>query len=147
MNQAINLAHLAAQLGEVPIGAIVIFNNKIVGQAFNTPIARNNPIAHAEILALQAAGKTLANYRLTECELYVTVEPCAMCAGALIHSRIKRLIFGAYEPKSGAVCSRIKLLDMPFMNHTVKVTHGVQAEQCSAILSEFFAKRRRKQAR
>ena len=149
MQEALRLARLGAALNEVPVGAIVVHENRIVGRGYNSPISRVDPVAHAEIQALRDAAVTLNNYRLVDCDLYVTLEPCTMCAGAIVHSRIRRLVYGATEPKAGAVVSQAKLLDMPWLNHVVAVTGGVLERECSQLLSDFFRRRRleKKQAK
>jgi tRNA(adenine34) deaminase len=145
MSQAIVLAEQAALNNEVPVGAVVVYQQEIIGKGCNAPIGNNDPTAHAEIIALQQAAKTIGNYRLIDADLYVTLEPCAMCAGAIVHSRIRHLYFGAHEPKSGAVCSHIQLLEQPSMNHTVEVFSGVCAQQCQDVISQFFKRRRAQQ--
>ncbi len=149
MQEALRLARLGAALNEVPVGAIVVHENRIVGRGYNSPISRVDPVAHAEIQALRDAAVTLNNYRLVDCDLYVTLEPCTMCAGAIVHSRIRRLVYGATEPKAGAVVSQANLLDMPWLNHVVAVTGGVLERECSQLLSDFFRRRRleKKQAK
>lgn len=142
MEQALDLAVQAGAAGEVPVGAIVVKDNVIVGRGFNQPIGRHDPSAHAEVNALRDAAANLNNYRLPGCDLYVTLEPCAMCAGAIIHARIARVIFGAPDPKSGAAGSMIDLFSEPRLNHHAVVVGGVLAEQCGHVLSEFFAQRR-----
>ncbi len=145
MQQALLLAKEAAYLGEVPVGAIVVYNERIVGRGYNQPITRCDPSAHAEIQALRAAAITMHNYRLTGCTLYVTIEPCTMCVGALIHSRIERLVYGACEPKAGAVESQSRLLEAPYFNHHINVSSGVCADECSRQVTQFFAEKRRVQ--
>ena len=142
MREALALAKLGAAVGEVPVGAVVVYNDRIVGRGYNSPIGRNNPVAHAEILAIQEAAKTLGNYRLNDCDLYVTLEPCSMCAGSLVHSRIRRLVYGATEPKAGAIVSQDRALERGSLNHMVNVTGGVLMQECSTMLSAFFRKRR-----
>lgn len=142
MHEALTEAYRAQTLNEVPVGAVVILNNVIIARAYNQPITACNPVAHAEILALQAAAKNIGNYRLINCDLYVTLEPCTMCAGALVHSRINRLIFGAYEPKAGAIVSTAQILSQPHMNHRIEVIEGVLQSECSTLLSNFFRMRR-----
>lgn len=142
MQQALDLAAQAALAGEVPVGAIVVKDGVIIGRGFNQPIGQHDPSAHAEINALRDAARQLGNYRLPGCELYVTLEPCAMCAGAMMHARIARVIFGAADPKSGAAGSVIDLFSEARLNHHSEVVGGVLAEQCGRILSEFFAQRR-----
>jgi tRNA(adenine34) deaminase len=143
MAQALALARAAQVRGEVPVGAIVVSEGAIVGRGGNAPIAGNDPTAHAEIAALREAASALGNYRLPGCELYVTIEPCAMCAGAILHARIRRLVFGAPDPKTGACGSVVDLFAEPRLNHHTTVTGGVAAEACAALLSDFFASRRR----
>lgn len=142
MLQALAQARLAFEAGEVPVGAVVVLDGEIIGRGYNQPITSLDPSAHAEMVALRDAAKNIGNYRLTGATLYVTVEPCSMCSGLLVHSRIQRLVYGTTEPKAGAVESAIELLDQPFFNHTIERTSGVRAEECSAIMSEFFAMRR-----
>jgi tRNA(adenine34) deaminase len=142
MLAALLLARQAAQHGEVPVGAVVVRDNQVVGRGFNQPIGRHDPTAHAEIMALRDAAQTLGNYRLPGCTLVVTVEPCTMCAGALVHARIERLIFGAKEPKAGAVCSSARVLDNLGLNHKVTVIEGVLEKECKALMAGFFQGRR-----
>lgn len=142
MAYALNLAEQAAQLDEVPVGAVLVLGDAIIGEACNGPIARHDPSAHAEILALRAGGERIGNYRLIDATLYVTLEPCIMCAGAMVHARIKQLIFGAYDVKAGAVVSKAQILDHVFLNHRVAYEGGVCAQECGAILSRFFKARR-----
>lgn len=142
MSQALALAEKAAAQGEVPVGAIVVLNDEIIGQGFNQPIGQSNPCAHAEMIALQNAGKTLQNYRLVGATLYVTLEPCSMCAGAIVHSRVKRLVYGATEPKAGVACSAQRFFEQDFLNHKVEVLGGVLADESSNLLQQFFKQRR-----
>lgn len=142
MREAIALAREAATLDEVPVGAVLVCAGEVVGRGFNAPIARHDPSAHAEIAALRAAAAKLGNYRLPGCTLYVTLEPCAMCAGAIVHARIARLVFGAQDPKSGACGSVVNLLAEPRLNFHTEVTGGILADECGALLSNFFAARR-----
>ncbi len=142
MQQALLLAQQAGQCDEVPVGAIVVKDQTVIGQGFNQPIGLHDPTAHAEILALRDAAKTVGNYRIVGATLYVTIEPCAMCAGAIVHSRIDRVVFGATEPKAGAIVSKTQQLDGEHLNHKVKYTSGVCHEACSTIVSHFFARRR-----
>jgi len=142
MHHALQLASQAEVLDEVPVGAVIVKENELVGAGFNQPISGNDPTAHAEIVALRDAAQRLDNYRLVGCTLYVTVEPCTMCVGALIHARIKRLVFGTTEPKAGAVVSAIRTLDQKFYNHRIEVEQGVLADECRAIISEFFSRKR-----
>ena len=142
MLAALVLARQAAKKDEVPVGAVVVRDKQIVGRGFNQPIGRHDPTAHAEIMALRDAAQTLGNYRLPGCTLVVTVEPCTMCAGALVHARIERLIFGAKEPRAGAVCSSARVLDNSGLNHKVTVVEGVLEKECKALISGFFQGRR-----
>jgi tRNA(adenine34) deaminase len=142
MRRALQLAGRAADEGEVPVGAVVVMDGRIVGQGFNRPIRAQDPTAHAEIVALRSAAAQVGNYRLTGADLYVTIEPCLMCAGALVHARIARLVFGAREPRAGAVVSTLRALELPHLNHRVEVVEGVLAEEASALLRAFFAARR-----
>lgn len=142
MAQALTLAADAAARGEVPVGAIVVCDGVIVGRGGNAPIAGNDPTAHAEIAALREAAAALGNYRLPGCALYVTLEPCAMCAGAILHARLARLVFGARDPKTGACGSVIDLFAERRLNHHTRVTGGVAADACAGVLSQFFAARR-----
>ena len=144
MEQALQLAKKAAEQGEVPVGAVLINNGELIAQAYNQPITLNDPSAHAEILVLRQASERLSNYRLVNSELFVTLEPCMMCAGALVHARVKRLVFAAREPKSGVVCSHLKAFDQTFLNHNVIVQEGLLAEQSASLLSGFFKDKRDK---
>ena len=142
MREALALAAFAEVQGEVPVGAVVVKNGDIVGRGFNHPISSHDPTAHAEIAALRDAATKLNNYRLTGCELYVTLEPCAMCAGAIMHARISRLVYGARDPKSGACGSAVNLLNQRRLNHHVVVCSDVLADECGDRLSAFFRIRR-----
>jgi tRNA(adenine34) deaminase len=142
MDEALALARAAARGGEVPVGAIVVRDGAIVGRGGNAPIEASDPTAHAEIAALREAGRALGNYRLPDCTLYATLEPCAMCAGAIIHARIARLVFGAADPKTGACGSVIDLFADARLNHHTRVTAGVRARESAALLTQFFAARR-----
>lgn len=142
MQQALRLAQLAAVNNEIPVGAVLVYNNEIIGQGFNQSIQQQDPTAHAEMLALRQAAEKIANYRLINTSLYVTLEPCMMCAGALIHSRIKHLIYGTQDPKAGAIQSQAKLLDQLFLNHRITYQGGLMYEECGIILSNFFKMRR-----
>ena len=142
MRQAIAEARKGAALGEVPVGAILVRDGQIIGRGFNRPISSHDPSAHAEMVALREAASADSNYRLPGTTLYVTLEPCTMCSGLLVHSRISRLVFGASEPRSGAVISRAQMLDQPWLNHRVEVEGGVLAQECGEILTEFFRARR-----
>lgn len=143
MAQALLLARTAADNNEVPVGAIVVRDNQVIGSGFNQPINLCDPTAHAEILALRDAASNTGNYRLTGASLYVTLEPCTMCAGAIIHSRIKRVIFGAKEPKAGAIISQSQQFDTTYNNHKVEYQGGVCRDECSQLISNFFSRRRR----
>ena len=142
MAQAMELAAQAAQIGEVPVGALVVHEGEIIGQGYNQTISAHDPCAHAEIIALRQAAEFMGNYRLSGCNLYVTLEPCTMCVGAIIHARIQRLIYAATEPKAGAVVSQLQLLSLPHYNHIVQVESGIMADESSAMLSSFFKQQR-----
>lgn len=142
MRRALELAGDGRALGEVPVGAVLVQGDRVLGEGFNQPVRSHDPTAHAEIVALRAAAQAVENYRLMDTTLYVTIEPCAMCAGALIHSRVSRLVFGATEPKAGAVCSHLYLLQQCQMNWRVRFTGGVLAAECGQVMREFFASRR-----
>jgi len=144
MDEALTLAREAARRGEVPVGALVVRGGVVVGRGGNAPIAHNDPTAHAEIAALREAAAALGNYRLPGCTLYVTLEPCAMCAGAIMHARLARLVYGASDPKTGACGSIVDLFAEPRLNHHTRVVRGVAADACARLLSEFFAARRRR---
>jgi tRNA(adenine34) deaminase len=143
MREALTLAGQAARQGEVPVGALVVDAGRVVGRGFNAPISAADPSAHAEICALREAAQSLGNYRLAGCTLYVTLEPCAMCAGAIMHARIARLVFGANDPKTGACGSVVDLFGEPRLNHHTEVKGGVLAVEAGRILSDFFAARRK----
>jgi tRNA(adenine34) deaminase len=142
MAQALRMARRAADFGEVPVGAVVVHQGAIVGQGFNSPIASCDASAHAEIMALRQAGKRLSNYRLVDCDLYVTLEPCAMCAGAIMHARIARLVYGAPDAKTGACGSVVNLFAEQRLNHHTQVIAGVLSSACARQLKDFFAERR-----
>lgn len=143
MQHAIKLANHAESIGEIPVGAVIVDeNNQIIGEGFNQPISKHNPTAHAEMIAIAQAGEFLKNYRLVNTTLYVTLEPCIMCAGAIIHSRIKRVVYGASDLKTGAAGSFTNILSHKGINHFAQVTGGVLAQECSTLLSNFFKKRR-----
>lgn len=145
MRLALDQARLAWDAGEVPVGALVIKNGEILGRGSNRNLTDNDPTAHAEIVALRQAAARIGNHRLSGCTVICTIEPCAMCAGAMVHARIARLIYGAVDPKAGAAGSILQILKHPRLNHRVEVTAGVLAEQCSQLLKEFFASRRKVQ--
>ena len=142
MQIALDLAHQAALNGEVPVGAIIVKNGVIIGRGSNAPIGLHDPTAHAEIIAMRQAAQHLGNYRLINCTLYVTLEPCAMCSGAMQHARIEKLVYGASDPKTGACGSVINLMAEPKLNHHTEVVSGVLAEECGAVLTAFFKQRR-----
>lgn len=144
METALALAQQAAAAGEVPVGALVVKDGEIIGRGFNAPISSHDPSAHAEIRALRDAAQNIGNYRLVGCTLYVTLEPCAMCAGAIQHARIARLVYGASDPKTGACGSVVDLMAEAQLNHHTEVTGGILAGECGAVLSAFFAARRGK---
>ncbi|MEZ5652066.1 MAG: tRNA adenosine(34) deaminase TadA [Burkholderiaceae bacterium] len=143
MRLAIDQAHNAAVLGEVPVGAILVHEGRVLATGYNQPIGEHDPTAHAEIRAMRAAAQLRGNYRLTACDLYVTLEPCAMCAGAIQHARLRRLVFGARDPKTGACGSVVDLFAEPRLNHHCEVTGGLLEADCGQLLREFFAARRR----
>ena len=142
MDEALALARAAGERGEVPVGAVVVLEGRIVGRGANAPISTHDPTAHAEIAALRDAARALGNYRLPGAALYVTIEPCAMCAGAILHARVARVVFGADDPKTGAGGSVVDLFAEPRLNHHATVVRGVRADECGALLSAFFAARR-----
>ena len=142
MSAALELARQAELEDEVPVGAVVVSGDEIIGRGWNRTIGLSDPSAHAEIIALREAGRTLGNYRLPGCDLYVTLEPCAMCAGAMVHARLRRLVFGAHDPKTGAAGGKFELLGDPRHNHRVETTGGYMAAECSEILQAFFRRRR-----
>jgi tRNA(adenine34) deaminase len=142
MEEALREARRAEALGEVPVGAVIVCEERLVARACNRNISGNDPTAHAEILALREAGRALGNHRLLHCEMFVTVEPCAMCAGALVHARLRRLVYGAPDPKAGAAGGVMQVLNHPALNHRMEVTAGVLAARCSDLLQSFFRARR-----
>ena len=143
MREAIVEARRALDAGEVPVGAVIVIDGRIVGRGFNQPIASRDPTAHAEIVALREAAGTTANYRLAGSTLYVTIEPCLMCVGAMVHARVGTLVYGAAEPKSGAIVSAFAAHEMPGLNHRIEVQGGVLDEECRALVQAFFQDRRR----
>src|SRR3954467_7261604 len=145
MHLALEEARKAEAMGEVPVGAVVVLEGQVVGRGCNRNLTDNDPSAHAEIVALRNAGAAIGNHRLLDCELYVTIEPCAMCAGALIQARLKRLTYGAADPKAGAVKSVLEVLNHPALNHEMEVVPGLLAEECGMVLQDFFRKRRIKE--
>jgi len=142
MQRAMQLARQAEQQGEVPVGAVIVRNDELIAEGWNQPIGLNDPTAHAEIMALREAGRQLGNYRLTDCTLYVTLEPCAMCAGAMVHSRVSRLVFAAEDPRTGAAGSVFQLANNIHLNHRLQISSGVMAEASSKLLQQFFRQRR-----
>lgn len=143
MGRALELAREAADNGEVPVGAVLVKDGEIIAEGFNHPIGLNDPTAHAEIMTLRRAGLALQNYRLLDTTLYVTLEPCAMCAGAMVHARVGRLVYGATEPRTGAAGSIVNIVEHDALNHRMSVTGGVCAAEASTMLKEFFAARRK----
>ncbi len=142
MRRALELARHAEESGEVPVGAVVVLNDEVIGEGWNQPIVSHDPTAHAEMVAMRAAAARMKNYRLTGATLYVTLEPCAMCAGAMVHARIARVVYGAADPKTGAAGSVFNLLESTALNHRAQVTGGVLADECGEILRRFFESRR-----
>lgn len=142
MRYAIRLAQRAEQQGEVPVGALIVKNDRCIAEGWNASIINHDPTAHAEMVALRNAGKVLENYRLIDATLYVTLEPCVMCMGAISHARIKRLVFGAFDPKRGAVCNALSLAEASFLNHRIGWQGGVLEVDCSELLRDFFRARR-----
>jgi len=142
MLQALALAEQAGAIGEVPVGAVVVADGQVIGEGFNQPITACDPTAHAEIIAMRNAAAAVGNYRLTGCDLYVTIEPCTMCVGAMVHARIQRVIFGALEPRAGALASQLKLMDQSHFNHSIDWQGGVLEQQCGALIKDFFKRRR-----
>ena len=142
MEEALRTAQRALEAGEVPVGAIVVCDGKIVGRGGNRNIADCDPTAHAEMMALRDAGAAIGNHRLEECDLFATIEPCAMCAGAIVHARLKRLVYGADDPKAGAIHSVMQVLNHPMLNHRVEICGGVLAGRCAELLQSFFRSRR-----
>lgn len=143
MREALALAREAGEAGEVPVGAVVVKDGEVVGRGFNRPVSGKDPTAHAEVVALRDAAEHIGNYRLEESDLYVTLEPCAMCAGAIMHARVRRVIYGAADPKSGACGSVVDLFAEERLNHHATVTGGVMAEEAAGLLQEFFGARRK----
>ncbi|MBV2133932.1 tRNA adenosine(34) deaminase TadA [Pseudomonas sp. MAP12] len=144
MREALALAAQGAALGEVPVGAVLVVDGEIVGRGFNCPISTHDPSAHAEMVAIRDAARSLENYRLPGSTLYVTLEPCSMCAGLIVHSRIGRVVYGATEPKAGVVESRGRFFEQSFLNHRLLIEGGLLAAECGSMLSEFFRRRRQK---
>lgn len=142
MEEALRCAQRALDAGEVPVGAVVVCAGKMVGRGWNRNLSDHDPTAHAEVIALREAGAAMGNHRLSECELFATIEPCAMCAGALVHARVKRLVYGANDAKAGAVGSVMQVLNHPALNHVTEVTAGVLAGRCAELVQAFFRERR-----
>ena len=143
MRWALRLAQRAGEQGEVPVGALLVYQDRCIAEGWNQPIQDNDPTAHAEIIAIRKAGLALKNYRLVDTTLYVTLEPCVMCMGAIAHARIQRLVFGAYDPKRGAVCHALQLAAAPFLNHQVQWSGGILEQDCAELLTDFFKQRRK----
>ena len=142
MRQALALALRARDEGEVPVGAVLVHNNQVIGEGWNRPIDHHDPTAHAEIMALRQGGLVLQNYRLIDATLYVTLEPCVMCAGAMVHARVRRLVFAATDPRAGAAGTVFNIVQHPALNHRIECTSGVLAEECGSLLRKFFVARR-----
>lgn len=142
MAQAIIEAQKADAKNEVPVGAVVVLDGEVIGRGFNQPISSSDPCAHAEVIALRDAAKNIQNYRLADATLYVTIEPCTMCAGAIVHSRVAKLVYGATEPKAGVVESQEVIFEKPYFNHQLEVEAGVMAEECTGVIQAFFKRRR-----
>jgi tRNA(adenine34) deaminase len=142
MELALKLAHDAAAAGEVPVGAVVVKDGEVIGKGHNRNLMDNDPTAHAELVALRQAAARLGNHRLGDCVMFTTIEPCAMCAGAMVHARVTRLVYGAKDPKAGAAGSVLTVLNHPRLNHRIEVTAGVLSERCSKVLTSFFQARR-----
>jgi len=143
MEAALSEARLALAAGEVPVGAVLVAGGEIVARAFNQPISAHDPTAHAEVLVVREAARALGNYRLTDATVYVTVEPCLMCVGALVHARVREVVYGAAEPKTGALSSTLRALESPGLNHRFVVTAGVLEDECRSIIQDFFREKRR----
>jgi tRNA(adenine34) deaminase len=142
MRRALELAQTAGERGEVPVGAVVVLDGKIIGEGSNRPIGNCDPTAHAEVVALRSAAEQMQNYRLPGAVLYVTIEPCTMCLGTMMHARVERLVYGAAEPRAGALQSQLRLAEQDFFNHKIAVEGGVMAEECARLVREFFQGRR-----
>ena len=143
MARALELAQQAAEAGEVPVGAVVVKDGEVIGEGYNQPISGTDPTAHAEVVAMRNAATFLNNYRLTDCDLYVTIEPCTMCVGAMVHARIKRIVFGALEARAGALQSQLQLMDGDYYNHSIDWHGGVLADKCGAVMRDFFREKRK----
>ena len=147
MRAALDQARLARERGEVPVGAVVVLDGQVIGEGYNQPIASHDPTAHAEIVALRDAARRLGNYRLTSARLYVTIEPCQMCVGAMIHARVARVVYGTREPKAGAIESTMRAHEQPILNHRMAATGGVLEAECRELIQEFFRSRREPESR
>lgn len=147
MARALQLAEQAGAAGEVPVGALVVKDGQVIGEGFNQPISGCDPTAHAEIVAMRNGASAINNYRLSDCDLYVTIEPCTMCVGAMIHGRIRRIVFGALEPRAGALQSQLQLMDQSHYNHSFEWVGGVLEQQCGDLISEFFRRKRERKSR
>ncbi len=143
MLEALQMARLAKATGEVPVGAVLVRSGQIISAGYNQSISKCDPTAHAEIVAIRSAAKKQSNYRLIDCELYVTIEPCAMCIGAMLHARIRRVVFGALEPRAGALQSHLQLLEKKHFNHSIVWSGGVLQDRCGSLMTGFFAERRK----
>ena len=143
MAKALHLAEQAGAADEVPVGAVVVCDGEVIGEGYNQPISACDPTAHAEIVAMRNAASQINNYRLSDCDLYVTIEPCTMCVGAMVHGRIRRIVFGALEPRAGALNSQLQLMDQSHYNHSIEVRGGVLERQCSELISSFFRQKRK----
>ncbi|MCP3852953.1 MAG: tRNA adenosine(34) deaminase TadA [Gammaproteobacteria bacterium] len=146
MHHALTLAHKAADLGEVPVGAVLVKNGQLLSEGWNQPILNHDPTAHAEIMAIRSAAESVKNYRLPDTTLYITIEPCSMCAGAIVHARITRVVFGASEPRAGAAGSVINLLQNEQFNHQTEVVSGILEDECGQVLKDFFRERRKRKS-
>jgi len=146
MEAALSQARLALAAGEVPVGAVLVAGGQIIARAFNQPISATDPTAHAEVLVVREGARLLGNYRMTDATVYVTVEPCLMCVGAMVHARVRAVVYGAAEPKTGALVSTLKALESPGLNHRFLVTAGVLEDECRSIIQEFFRQKRRAEA-
>ena len=142
MEEALRCGQRALEAGEVPVGAVVVCDGRIIGRGWNRNLSDSDPTAHAEVMALREAGRNLGNHRLGDCELFATIEPCAMCAGALVHARLRRLVYGAEDPKAGAVHSILQVVNHPSLNHKMEIRAGVLAGRSAELLQEFFRRRR-----
>jgi tRNA(adenine34) deaminase len=147
IKEALKEAKKALKIGEVPVGAVIVKNGKVISRGYNRSISDNDPSAHAEIVALRKAAQKLKNYRLNDCDLYVTIEPCAMCAGALVQARVKRIVFGAKDKKAGACGSVFDVADSKVLNHRIEITSGSRAQECGSLIKDFFEQKRKEKKR